>query len=130
MSDEFSMVSRRLELPAALGAALLAAAERAARAAAGKGQRRPRPRGLTLQPGAQTPLWNELVRQVTPLLAPRGGKARLARYLGLPRQRLQDCLKSKSACLDAERTLLLLSWLAAHHQTPSEKPARAGRVAS
>lgn len=113
MSDGFGTVSRRLELPAALGEALFEAAEVAARAAAGKLQRRPRQRGLTLQPSVNTPLWNELVRQVTPLLAKHGAKAQLARYLGLPRQRLQDCLKSKAACLDAERTLLLLSWLAA-----------------
>ncbi|MBK8858306.1 MAG: hypothetical protein IPN11_11715 [Opitutaceae bacterium] len=41
----------------------------------------------------------------------RGTKARLARYLGLPRQRLQDCLKARTACLDAERTLRLLCWV-------------------
>jgi len=60
-----------------------------------------------------TPLWNELVRRVAPHLARRGSKAQLARQLGLPRQRLQDCLKSKHAMLDGERTLLLLTWLTA-----------------
>lgn len=72
---------------------------------------RPRRRNLTLRPGPDTPLWNELVRQVRPHLRRYGAKAQLARLLGLPRQRLQDCLKAQSACLDAERTLLLLGWL-------------------
>jgi len=70
----------------------------------------------TLTPGAGTPLWNELVKQAQPHLAKRGCKVRLARYLGLPRQRLQVCLKSKRSCLDAERTLLLLCWVAAQQQ--------------
>lgn len=70
----------------------------------------------TLHPGVDTPLWNELVRQVTPYLRQRGSKAQLARVLGLPRQRLQDCLKARRAMLDAERTLLLLAWLAARQR--------------
>ena len=113
MSVGYGTASKSLELPATLGEALFKAAEHAARMAAGKLPRRPRRHGLTLQPSVNTPLWNELVRQVTPVLAKRGAKSRLARYLGLPRQRLQVCLKAKEACLDAERTLLLLSWLAA-----------------
>lgn len=68
-------------------------------------------RGLCLAPGAGTPLWNELVARVEPHLVKRGSKSRLARFLGLPRQRLQDVLKAKTACLDAERTLWLLSWV-------------------
>ncbi|NBR10308.1 MAG: hypothetical protein EBT98_11795, partial [Opitutaceae bacterium] len=74
------------------------------------------PVGSTLQPGAKTPLWNELVKQTLPWVGKRGSKARLARFLGLPRQRLQDCLKSQRACLDAERTLRLLCWVAARQQ--------------
>jgi hypothetical protein len=110
----------RIALPATFALLLFDAAAEAARAAAraaqGRLHRKPRERGLTLQPGVETPLWNELVRQVLPHLGKRGSKAHLARVLDLPRQRLQDCLKSKKACLDAERTLLLLSWLAARHQ--------------
>jgi hypothetical protein len=75
-----------------------------------------KPVGSTLQPGAKTPLWNELVKQTLPWVGKRGSKARLARFLGLPRQRLQDCLKSQRACLDAERTLRLLCWVAARQQ--------------
>jgi hypothetical protein len=72
--------------------------------------------GSTLRPGVRTPLWNELVRQAQPYLRRRGSKSDLARLLGLPRQRLQDCLKARTACLDAERTLLLLCWIAAKQQ--------------
>jgi hypothetical protein len=72
--------------------------------------------GATLRPGAATPLWNELVKQTRPLLRKRGSKAQLARLLKLPRQRLQDCLKAKTACLDAERTLLLMCWVASRQQ--------------
>lgn len=75
-----------------------------------------RGRGRTLKPGSATPLWNQLVEQVRPHLARRGAKAQLARILGLPRQRLQDCLKAQTACLDSERTLLLLCWLVARRQ--------------
>src|SRR5688572_5031644 len=99
-----------IELMERLVEAAIAAGREAAKARA-RGRPRPaRPR-LTLRPGADTPLWNELVRQIRPHLRRYGAKAKLARLLGVPRQRLQDCLKAKSACLDAERTLLLLGWL-------------------
>lgn len=88
-------------------------AAESARRAAGKLKRRPPKRGLTLQPGPDTPLWNELVRQVAPLLRKRGSKIHLARILGIPKQRLHVCLKARTGALDAERTLLLLAWLAA-----------------
>ena len=107
----------RLELPGGLILLLLEAADHAARNAVGKLKRRPPKRGLTLQPGIDTPLWNELVKQTLPLLKKRGSKAQLARILGVPRQRLQVCLKAKAACLDAERTLLLLAWLARQMKT-------------
>jgi hypothetical protein len=82
-------------------------------------RRRPAPRrgvGRTLRPGAQTPLWNILVNAALPYLGKYGTKARVARYLGLPRQRMQDCLKSRQASLDAERTLRLLCWVAARQK--------------
>ena len=92
------------------------AAAESARRTAGQLKRRLPKRGLTLQPGPDTPLWNELVKQVAPLLRRRGSKVHLARILGVPRQRLQVCLKARTGCLDAERTLLLLAWLAAQHR--------------
>jgi hypothetical protein len=79
-------------------------------------QRRRRHVGATLRPGPHTPLWNTLVEATLPLLQQHGSKAQLARILGVPRQRLQDCLKARTACLDAERTLLLLCWVSARHQ--------------
>jgi len=92
-------------------AGAIAAKRKKGRLLAGRGRV-----GLTLRPGAGTPLWNELVKQAVPLLGKRGSKARLARFLSLPRQRLQDCLKAKHAALDAERTLLLLCWVSARQQ--------------
>lgn len=91
-------------------------AAESARRTVGKLKRRPPRRGLTLQPGPDTPLWNELVRQVAPLLRRRGSKVHLARILGISRQRLHVCLKARTGGLDAERTLLLLAWLAARRQ--------------
>lgn len=102
-------------LPVQLVEDLIGAAVAAARAARreharASRERRARPR-VTLRPGVNTPLWNELVRQIRPHLRKYGSKAQLARLLGLPRQRLQDCLKAGSASLDAERTLMLIGWL-------------------
>jgi hypothetical protein len=74
---------------------------------------RARSSGQVLRPGTETPLWTELIRQARPLLRRRGAKASLARLLGIPRQRLHVCITSPSACLDAERTLLLLCWIGA-----------------
>lgn len=117
----------RVDLPPSVNAwgefalGLFALAAKSARAARQTARSRPRPsprrrRGATLRPGPATPLWNELVRAAQPCLVRRGDKARLARLLGLPRQRLQDCLRAGTACLDAERTLLLLCWVHARQQ--------------
>lgn len=116
-------------LPLALVEDLIdAACEAARRARTTPLPRRPQRAQLTLRPGSDTPLWNELVRQVRPHLRKYGSKAQLARLLGLPRQRLQDCLKARAACLDAERTLLLLGWLGFFHRGGELTPVvRAGR---
>lgn len=96
-----------------LGEAAEQAARRSMRAIKHRFRRRV---GATLRPGEHTPLWNELVSQAQPFLRKRGTKADLARLLNLPRQRVHDCLKAKSACLDGERTLLLACWVAAQQQ--------------
>ncbi len=121
-------------LPLELVEDLIVAAFRAAREARRAQTRakpRPRRRSLTLRPGPETPCWNELVRQVRPHLRKYGAKAQLARLLGLPRQRLQDCLKAASASLDAERTLLLLGWLGFFQRggelAPAVRPGRPPR---
>ncbi len=104
------------------------AAHRAARAAEARRRHRPLRRGLTLRPGVDTPLWNELVRQILPHLRRRGGQAQLARLLGLHRQRLHECLKAGSASVDAERTLMLLGWLGFFQRGGELAPAvRTGR---
>lgn len=72
--------------------------------------------GSTLRPGVATPLWNELVKQAEPLLRIRGAKSALARQLGISRQRLRHCLQARHACLDGERALLLLCWVAARQR--------------
>lgn len=66
----------------------------------------------TRRPGIGTPLWNECVRELRQELRMHGSKARLARYLGFPRQRLNDFLTGRSRLPDAEITLRLLAWLA------------------
>lgn len=76
-------------------------------------KRRPRNgRYAALQPGPETPLWNELARMCERQLTRYGSKAKLGRILGVPRQRIHQLLVAKTACADAERTLLLLGWLA------------------
>jgi hypothetical protein len=90
------------------------AAREAARAARKTHQRRPRvARGGTLRPGPDTPLWNELATLARSLIRHRGEKANLARFLGVPRQRVHQYLMDRSAGPDAERTLLLLAWIQA-----------------
>ncbi|MDP2137552.1 MAG: hypothetical protein Q8J74_06825 [Candidatus Didemnitutus sp.] len=117
--NSFLPVHPRLRFWGDVSHALFLAASEAARAVARAGRRRdtsPPARGHALHPGGETPLWNELVRRTRPHLVRRGSKAQLARVLGLPRQRLQDCLKSRKALLDAERTLLLYCWVVAREQ--------------
>ena len=77
--------------------------------------------GATLRPGTSTPLWNALIAAVRPWLRRRGDKAQLARLLGVPRQRVHDFLVGRGRMPDAERTLLLLEWLAARQR--GVKPA-------
>jgi hypothetical protein len=57
-------------------------------------------------------MWNALSREVRLQLKVYGEKSRLGRLLGVPPQRVHEFLMAKSAMPDAERTLLLLHWLA------------------
>lgn len=74
---------------------------------------RPRRHGVyrTRRPGPETPAWNFLATMLRAELKPFGAKVRLARYLGIPRQRLYEFLTSRSRLPDAELTLQLLHWL-------------------
>jgi hypothetical protein len=96
-------------LDPALDAAVAAASRRVHRAL--------RPRRTkaykTRKPGLATPLWNVVAVMIKRELKPYGAKVRLARHLGIPRQRLQDFLNARSRLPDAELTLRLLHWLAA-----------------
>ena len=66
----------------------------------------------TLRPGSETPLWNQLVKTVRPMLRKRGEKTLLSRELRLPRQRVHEFLVSRTAQPDAERALHILAWVA------------------
>lgn len=68
-------------------------------------------RGSTLRPGLETPLWNELARNVAIHFQRRGDKVRLARFLGVPRQRVHEYFVGRSAFPDVEHALRLLLWL-------------------
>ncbi len=96
--------------------AILAAAERTARSVARYHAHRARRRYRMLRPGLDTPLWNELAASALRFLKRRGEKAQLARVLGIPRQRIHKLLVERSALPDAERTLLLLCWVAARQR--------------
>lgn len=102
----------QLTIPAELSVVLVDAAVKAARAAAAAVPSRQRVRkGKTLRPGAGTPLWNALATCVQAHFQRRGERARLARVLGLPRQRVTELLRARRHLPDAERTLMLLVWL-------------------
>lgn len=107
---------RQLDIGLELAVALMEAAFKSAQLAAKNYQRSRRPRqGETLKPGVDTPLWNELATAVEGRLTRYGEKARLARVLGLPRQRVYEMLRARRHLPDAERTLLLLAWLHARN---------------
>jgi len=89
---------------------LLGALSDTARSSARR-QMSPRRAGGTIRPGRDTPLWNQLVADVRPLLKKRGEKAQLARLLGLQRQAVNEYFVSGRRMPDAERTLLLLDWV-------------------
>ncbi|HWA88043.1 MAG TPA: hypothetical protein VG710_17575 [Opitutus sp.] len=99
-------------MPAEIAVSLMEAAVEVARRNAKilLRSRRPR-RGQTLHPGIDTPLWNVLASACEAQFTRYGEKARLARVLGLPRQRVHELLRARRHLPDAERTLLLLAWL-------------------
>ena len=101
----------RLNQTLAIGEAVFAAAEVLARIASQQFKRTPTPRGATLRPGADTPLWLALVAAIRPQLHRRGAKALLGHELGVHRGRITEFFVQRTAMPDAERTLLLLEWL-------------------
>jgi hypothetical protein len=95
-----------------LGALLAEAGEASAKQI--KKQLKPRRRGsyLTRRPGEDTPMWNACAALLREELKPYGSRVRLARFLGIPKQRLSDYLKNGSRMPEAETLLQILNWLA------------------
>jgi len=117
MNTTLAPLAARLQRIAPLTDSLIAAAEITAKAARKKYREATRRRGYeALRPGPNTPLWNELARACVQTLTRYGEKAKLARLLGVSRQRLHVLLVARTACADAERTLELLTWLQARRQ--------------
>lgn len=122
MDNSLGVLGPRLSQLAPLTDPLIAAAEVTAAAARRKYRAiRRRKAGRPPRAGADTPLWNELARACAAQLTRYGEKAKLARLLGISRQRLHVLLVSRSACTDSERTLMLLAWLnaRAHGKDPN-----------
>jgi hypothetical protein len=105
------MTHPRLEAWLDLCEVLTGAADQAVRLLAKKVHRRRGPGAITRRPGTETPLWNALAAALRAELQPHGAQARLARHLGIPRQRLRDFLKARARMPDAELTLYLMHWL-------------------
>lgn len=68
------------------------------------------------RPGRDSPMWNVCATLVRQELTAYGAKVRLARYLGIPRQRLYDYLNRRTRLPDAELTLRMLHWLSEKKQ--------------
>jgi hypothetical protein len=108
----------RLRLPSLLMDGLTEAARESARRLSRNYHEATRRRvGSTLRPGPSTPLWNALAMEARPLLKRRGEQAMLGRLLGLPRQRVHEFIVGRGRMPDAERTLLLMEWLAVRKRT-------------
>lgn len=95
-----------------LGELLFDAAEIAARSTGHLTRKRRRVSYRTRRPGVESPTWNLCADLLRAELKPYGSKVRLARFLGIPKQRLNDFLKAGERLPDAELTLLMLAWLA------------------
>ncbi|MEO5959414.1 MAG: hypothetical protein ABIZ49_01785 [Opitutaceae bacterium] len=101
----------RIQLWLDLSYALAVAAETGARRVHSALRRRRSGSYRTRRPGVDSPMWNVCAKLLRDQLEPYGAKARLARYLGVPRQRLNDFLKGRNRLPDAELLLRMLHWL-------------------
>lgn len=105
-------IDPRVRLWLDLGGLLADAAEAGARRVTKAMRSRRRGSYTTRRPGAESPLWNICAAQLREELKPLGAKVRLARFLGIPKQRLNDFLTGGTRLPDAELTLRMLNWLA------------------
>lgn len=100
------------------------AAAFAAEAAARQAMRKLRPRRTktqSRQPGADSPMWNLVRAELRDALREHGAKTRLARHLGLPKQRLTDFTSGNRRIPDGETTLRILHWL--HERAAGRDPS-------
>jgi hypothetical protein len=102
----------QLDLIFAMTDGLELAARELMRAAQRQYPRTRRRVGATLRPGPGAPLWGALAEAARPYLKKYGEQAQLARLLGVDASRVHEYFISSAAMPDAERTLLLLQWLA------------------
>lgn len=111
-----------IDLLGVLGAAAESAARDASRATFREIDRPGRSKALpgagaradaaSVAEASATPMWDVLSAELDKALKTPGARARLARYLGVPRQRITDFTKGRRLP-DGETTLRLLHWLAA-----------------
>lgn len=114
MGYSFAMpyIHPRIKVWLDIGGFLAAAAEAGARRVQ-MALKKPRANpGRVRRPGTDTPMWNVVAAELRGSLQSYGAKVRLARYLGIPKQRLSDYLRSRRRIPDAELTLRMLHWLA------------------
>lgn len=102
----------QLNLWLELGDLLVESAVSAAKLAKKKIKRKRKGSYLSRRPGEDTPMWGACVVLLREELKPRGSKVRLARYLGIPKQRITDFTANGSRMPDAETLLQILNWLA------------------
>ncbi len=60
-------------------------------------------------------MWNACAALLKVELQPWGAKVRLARHLGIPKQRVTDFVTNGSRMPDAETLLQIIEWLARRH---------------
>jgi hypothetical protein len=102
----------RLKVWLDVGGVLATAAEAGAAQVQRSLHRRSGRAGYIRRPGADTPMWNSLAGELQTALRDYGAKVRLARYLGVPKQRVTDFLRGARRLPDAELTLRMLHWVA------------------
>ena len=104
-------VQPRIKLCLDLGEMVAEIAVIAAKQAKKTLRRKRRGAYLTRRPGVDTPRWNACVQMLRIELQSHGSKVQLARYLGIPKQRVTDFVTNESRMPDAETLLQMLDWL-------------------
>ena len=110
------MIHPRIKIWLELAGLLAEAAEAGSKMVAKELEKKLKPRRkgnfLTRRPGTDTPLWNACAQLLAAELKKRGSKVHLARYLGVPKQRVTDYFRGHRRMPDAETLLQMMEWLA------------------